>query len=557
MRLSTILFAAFRFLLLPATIATVLLYLYPAVQNCSFPTPPPAKTETSPISSHGQQDHAHPPSRIAPLRLLALGDPQLEGDTSLPDPDAPAFPSFVGLSARLAAQHPGVAFTTIKKTFESVGANDIPQLVSKYRKILDLWGNDLYLAHIHRLVSWWTQPTHTVVLGDLLGSQWITDDEFERRSVRLWGHVFKGMDRVDDDIMEYKSGLGDQHSDDEEADAVPLLPRGEIITSEEYKAWETRLIAVAGNHDIGYAGDINTQRAERFERKFGRLNWRLRFELPINESMRDVHDTAATSLAPPPPPPTIDLIILNDMNLDGPAWDRKLQQESRDFLDQAIAVEQAHGRQEDATILLTHIPLFKRAGLCVDSPFFDYFPDDQGGGIREQNQLSPETSERILNGLFGAEHKAGLILNGHDHEGCDVYHDTHLQTSQIEDGGGGDGGGGGGWNHSQYPHSREARGDEQRQGVREITVRSMMGSYGGNAGLLSAWFDDHEGVWKFEYEECRLGIQHIWWAVHVLDLIVILLPLASLGAFALETTNEQQKRRTLARTPVSISSKQK
>ena len=40
-------------------------------------------------------------------------------------------------------------------------------------------------------------PTHTVVLGDLLGSQWIGDEEFERRAERFWGTVFGEGERVD------------------------------------------------------------------------------------------------------------------------------------------------------------------------------------------------------------------------------------------------------------------------------------------------------------------------------------------------------------------------
>lgn len=27
-------------------------------------------------------------------------------------------------------------------------------------------------------------------------------------------------------------------------------------------------------------------------------------------------------------------------------------------------------------------------------------------------------------------------------------------------------------------------------------------------------------AWKFEYQTCKLGIQHVWWTVHIIDVIV-------------------------------------
>ena len=32
--------------------------------------------------------------------------------------------------------------------------------------------------------------------------------------------------------------------------------------------------------------------------------------------------------------------------------------------------------------------------------------------------------------------------------------------------------------------------------------------------------DGGEIAWKFEYQTCKLGIQHVWWTVHILDAIV-------------------------------------
>ena len=62
---------------------------------------------------------------------------------------------------------------------------------------------------------------------------------------------------------------------------------------------------------------------------------------------------------------------------------------------------------------------------------------------------------------------------------------------------------------------------EKIPGRREITVRSMMGDFGGNAGLLSLWFDYDAWEWQYEYVDCPLGRQHFWWLVHILDLMLV------------------------------------
>ncbi|KAF1351169.1 hypothetical protein BDV97DRAFT_294234 [Delphinella strobiligena] len=511
MRASTFLLAVFRFLLPPAILATLLLYLYPAVQSCAFPAPT-LHNATSPLCYPNNtlpvpanlSCPIQPPA-IAPFRLLALGDPQLEGDSSLPSPNAKAFPSLHKLPHRLNSAPLAQKWPILKSTFETVFRKDIPKLLKGYRKRLDLLGNDFYLAHIYRLVSWYTVPTHTTVLGDLLGSQWISDAEFDRRADRFWHRVFRGIDKVDDEIMDPLSAynIGD-------------------VGSEEYRAWEKRLINVAGNHDIGYAGDIDERRIERFERRFGRVNWNLKFTLSL--ANYSSHQTpgrgGGAEETANQPPPELELVILNDMNLDRPAWDETLRAKSWAFLDEVM--ERVSKRKNHATVLLTHIPLFKEEGVCADPPFFNHFPNNHGGGIKEQNHLSWLTSRMLLDGLFGHDNRRGIVLDGHDHEGCDIYHNRPLEPSEREEQEG--------WRASKYKSARQRRADDQRHGVREITVRSMMGSYWGNAGLLSGWFDEQDGEWRFEYDTCILGVQHIWWAVHVLDFVVVLFGLASVAA---------------------------
>lgn len=58
---------------------------------------------------------------------------------------------------------------------------------------IDLWGNDRYLRHVHRLSLQQILPeaTHEVVLGDLFSSQWIKDDDFLSRVHRYKDIIFK------------------------------------------------------------------------------------------------------------------------------------------------------------------------------------------------------------------------------------------------------------------------------------------------------------------------------------------------------------------------------
>jgi hypothetical protein len=455
MRLSGVVRCAFLALILPAVLSTLWLYLYPAAQSCRFPAP---------------QQHA-----VAPFRLLALGDPQLEGDTSLPDPNAPLFPGIVDLHNRLWTEPLDVAARVLRQTVKDVVKRDIPRLLNTQRKRLDLLGNDYYLAHIYRTTKWWTQPTHVSVLGDLLGSQWINNHEFDRRASRFWNRVFVGAHPW-------------SHDSYEEESERPAWDFVDNVNASQTPA----LLNVAGNHDIGYAGDIDHHRIDRFERAFGQVNWRIRipFPDPLSNLTTELH-----------------LVNLNSMNLDNPAWNQHLYHETHSYLDSVIDDTNARNLQ-DAVILLTHVPLYKPAGLCVDPPYFSYFEPHHGGGIREQNHLTQQSSQKILHGLFGNK-RAGIVLNGHDHEGCDTWHDRP-EPDQTQ------------WNSTRLSASNATT-----DGIREVTVRSMMGDYGGNAGLLSAWFDVNHGVWKFEYDTCALGKQHIWWAIHIVNIIVVILGILS------------------------------
>lgn len=477
-------------LLFPCVLLNIYVYFYPLLKQCHFANP-----------SHLQTNHdrSTPVQTQAPFRLLAYGDPQIEGDTSLPDPNAALFPSLHEFRDHVIGSTVMELPGFLAVAFIRMIAFDSMAILQGYRKRLDLYGNDLYLAHLHRSMRRWTKPTHVVVLGDLLGSQWVSDTEFERRADRFWKRIFVDMEKVPDNLTSTGLHLGVGNARSEE--------------------WAGYLINIAGNHDIGYAGDIDTPRIERFERTFGKVNYNLSFALPATDGIE--------------PGPTLRLVMLNSMNLDSPAYNKQLQNASLDFLASQTHYTADTLRSQDATVLLTHIPLYKPDGMCVDDALFDYFSANQGAGIMEQNHLTNTTSLNILDGLFVTNREdaqglsRGIILNGHDHEGCSVQHhrptdnasSTHLTI--------------GGWHTKSYQYNDTA--SNVPEAIREITLRSMMGEFGGNAGLLSAWFDETDAQWRFEYSDCAFGVQHIWWTAHVLTLLVGLVASSAFVAARLES----------------------
>ncbi|RKU43721.1 hypothetical protein DL546_004356 [Coniochaeta pulveracea] len=490
-------------------------------RNCSFNfgfwSGETAFRATASLHSPFSHDVQHPPSSspLAPFRLLTLADPQLEGDTSIPTVYiGEAFPHLWTTIRHLTFQteHYSLRWRVrqILHDIIDIFFEDIPNTIESVRKRIDHFGNDFYLAHIYRTVHWWTRPTHVTVLGDLVGSQWIDDKEFDLRSRRYWKRVFRGAERVPDEVARTPA---------QEYDVSGLLA---TVPNNETEVWERRIINVAGNHDIGYAGDINDERFERFERAFGKANYELRFELPVTDALanatiyNEVTNRGSDRLVP-----ELRLIVLNDMNLDTPASSTELQDVTYSFINSVINTATAVEFKGHSTIILTHIPLYKPEGVCVDSPFFDFHEHD--GTLKEQNQLSVDASRGFLEGIYGmsgnvnapasGRGRPGLILNGHDHEGCDTYH--FINQTEVEENRT--------WEVRRWRQAKmtDFVGKKELPGIREITVRSMMGDFGGNAGLVSAWFDYDEWQWRFEYATCPLGTQHLWWLVHTLDLITV------------------------------------
>ncbi|KAG5925586.1 hypothetical protein E4U53_003269 [Claviceps sorghi] len=524
-------------LMLPVAAAcSIYLYLYPFFGRCAFPVPTRDATEafelTKKLHWPFKQEDAQPdvlPTKQAPFRLLAFGDPQLEGDTSIPTAYLGIFPHVKTILRRLAFQiwHDSLRdrVRMILHDVIDIFFEDIPFIFESIRKRFDLFGNDFYLAHIYRTLHWWTQPTHVSVLGDLLGSQWIEDDEFNRRGRRFWNRTFLGGERVPDHVAmwpNYEYNLS-----------------GLLDGSEQEKVWTRRIMNVAGNHDIGYAGDLTPERIQRFERVFGKANYELRFELPVTDPQ--VNATIQNDETNPHSlriPPELRIVVLNDMNLDTPAKDQGLQNHTYHFINAVIGSACAVEYKGQFTLILTHIPLYKPAGVCVDSPFFDFHGPQDGGGVKEQYLLSADASRGLLEGIFGVNRdpeasaqglgRPGLVLNGHDHEGCDTYHFVN-QTNGTSPGERS-------WEARRWKDVKlsDIPSMEKHPGRREITVRSMMGDFGGNAGLLSMWFNHETWEWEHEYVDCALGRQHFWWMTHFLILGVLMLGVSYVAVVCLE-----------------------
>ena len=312
-----------------------------------------------------------------------------------------------------------------------------------WRGSLDIWGYDHYLGHIYRTMCFFSRPTHTAVLGDLLSSQWIDDAEFRKRARRM-----KRILRWDD--------------------TEPML-------------------AAAGNHDIGYASDITSHRVNRWVDVFGPLNQVRNVDLPKE--------------APP-----LRMVVINDLMLDGPAFSEDMRGGTHAYL------QGASTPPDTTTILLAHVPMHKDPGICVDGPEMQYL-EHPSIMLSGQNHLSPESSKATLDSLFGDT--TGFILTGHDHEGCRVLHFPPVHEKGF-------------W--EAIPYTKAARNEAEqasRQYVEEVTVRSVMGQYGGNAGLLLGDVGP-DGRWHFTYKAVPFVHNTVWWTLNIVVAVIVVWLTASL-----------------------------
>lgn len=396
------------------------------------------------------------------------------------------------------------------------------------RAVVDLAFNDAYMRHIYRsmtatswslkatsrylgaIAGWDTDheddttqrdrrlgPTHVSVLGDLFSSQWINDQEFDIRLAR-YRSIFVDPASTSQGSFLQSFGFFDMGT----ANSVPIL------------------INVTGNHDIGYGNDISQYRLSRWEQAFGKSNFITQVDIPDNiKNDQDDPSSSSNTVAS-----KLHLVVLNTMLLDGPASDERLRNQTWQFIQDAAAIKTINSR--DKIVLLTHIPLHKEKGLCVDEPDIRLEWDNT---IIEQTMLTPNTSLWILDHL-----KPDFILNGHDHFGCDVTHikdwnepssSGELHTEQHD-------------GHAEsesswraYPTSNVPMQNTEGQGrtaIREVTQRSMMAEFGGYAGLLEARVvasdqggqEQESPTLEFHYMSCGFFQDLPVWIIIVTDAVV-------------------------------------
>lgn len=367
---------------------------------------------------------------------------------------------------------------------------------TKYIKRLDNYGNDYYLGHIYRIMKKRLNPSHVVVMGDLFSSQWISDSEFFNRTYRYVERLFPRP-------LEYKQTVIDTYDSHQDLDWInwmyqekeldPLARFQSRVYNEVYDwvhpnhtlpNFENPLfINLTGNHDIGYSGDATWQHMCRFHKLFGQNNYVINYNRGTPQEWR--------------------IVVLDSLTLEGPALQPEFIDYTQSFLDNLRDVENPNFK--GATVLLTHIPMYKVSGLCHDGPEHIYYENYErepykNGNLRSQNHLSYDTTQRVLDIVFPNPDQNGIILTGHDHEGCDDWYN---------------------YVNGEWVASKLKLNDGERKPIREIVVRAMMGEFLGQTGIVTGNFIDDR--WKFEFSYCSFVIQHWWWASKVTLLLTILL----------------------------------
>jgi len=360
-------------------------------------------------------------------------------------------------------------------------------------KRLDTYGNDYYLGHVYNVMKKRLNPTHVAVLGDLFSSQWIGDSEFFNRTKRYVTRLYDQPDKHREYVLNFIS-------ENDAVDWMKFLEDKKSIKTTDLKFgyenvydWNTPnyekffvneplFLNVSGNHDIGYSGDATWQHMARYFKLFGKDNFWIEYNKGTPYAYR--------------------IVVLNSLLLEGPALQPEFLEYTWEFLYQLF-----ERKFKGSTILLTHIPFYKKEGICVDGPKFDYYKEDAKeqykiGLLRSQNHLSYETTQRVLNLIFDDDDSQGIILTGHDHEGCETYYNKNSSTAE--------------WTASKSRIGADVN-------VKEITVRAMMGEYGGNSGLMTGHFNTSNEKWEFKFTLCPFIVQHVWWVTKIVSIISALL----------------------------------
>lgn len=370
-----------------------------------------------------------------------------------------------------------------------------------YWKRLDNFGNDYYLRHIYTLMKQRLDPTFVAIMGDLLSSQWLGDTEFYNRTRRIITRSFprpKEQALTELEFVEKHENVDwraymDQFLDNmnngvfksrdfyEYKDVYEWNNDERFLNPESGLNTEPLFLNVTGNHDIGY-GDTTFQHMARWLKLFGKVNYFIEYDSDTDHPWR--------------------IVMLDTLAVDGPMLQPQFQEYTWQFIETLKSID-----YKGSTVLLTHIPMYKRAGLCMDGPNFEYYQEsgchgcspDRVGLLKSQNHLSQESSQKILDAVFGGGN-GGIILTGHDHHGCDNYY-SFIDEEK-------------GWVASKSIDSEKW--------IREITVRSIMGDYDGTIGIMTGHFNKTDNKWDFDYTHCKFGSQKILWGAHICTLLAIL-----------------------------------
>lgn len=126
-------------------------------------------------------------------------------------------------------------------------------------------------------------------------------------------------------------------------------------------------------------------------------------------------------------------------------------------------IKQVAETAKGPVVLLTHIPLHKPEGICVDPPMIRM----NSGRVLKQNYLSVETTKMLIKTL-----KPKWVISGHAHDGCLLEHKiVNRETMEIAH-----------RNLTISEANEVAKSLNDR--VIEITCRSAMGEFGGNVELF-------------------------------------------------------------------------
>lgn len=371
--------------------------------------------------------------------------------------------------------------------------------LTPYIKRLDNYGNDYYLGHIYLIMKLRLRPLHVAVMGDQFSLQWIYDLEFYNRTYRFVERLFPR-------DPEYKQTVLDFWHRQQDFDWLQWMKEEQEMDPDHRFAlrkysdvydWvhhdratpnydQPLFINLTGNHDIGYLGDATWQHMARFHQLFGQNNYVINYDAGTDREWR--------------------IIVLDSLTLEGPALEEDFRKYTWSFLDHIR--DDLNPNFKGPTILFTHIPFYKRAGLCADGPEHKYYVDYEkepykNGKLRLQNHLWYNTTQTVMDIIFPNPDQNGMILTGHDHVGCDDWY-NYVNGEWV---------------------ALKQREEPQRKLVREIVVRAMMGDFDGQTGVFTGHFDKNDHKWKFEFTYCLFVVQHWWWALKALAFITVLLQL--------------------------------